>query len=255
MFRILPILQRVLKDFFRCNLFRLKGQLTYPYRVIPKPYYLLFLDLDAIINLQELFIVRRSDYSIEDTFTETGTVKDKVIHQDDIPGMSMNLLGSYFKVEHIKYRLLREAANKWQGKTIFLSNYVDLIDQFIIYSPIIYSSKTLHNVSIPFIYDSNDKAAKKDVIAWEKATGLTAELVKEEYRLKGRLFLQHEPSNLNYWHVELKLFDAMKKEVKKYEGTRRKTAIDYVLEHYLSIAYSEVPESLKKIDEKHYLKN
>jgi len=61
------------------------------------------LDIDYLIDKQDLFILRRSSKTTEDTFNDLGILRDDIINTKEIPGLSMNLLGAYFKIEHIKY--------------------------------------------------------------------------------------------------------------------------------------------------------
>lgn len=67
--------------------------------------------------------------------------------------------------------------------------------------------------------------------------------------------IKHVPVNLNYWHVELKVFDVLGNEVtRRVTNKWAKSSTKYILEHYLSVPLLEVPEEIKTIKQEVYTK-
>src|SRR5690606_23338345 len=81
--------------------------------------------------------------------------------ENRVPRLSMNLLGSYFLASHSKFIVRGKGADKWEGETVHLSDFLETLNQTDTYTPIFYKLTDLHNVSIPMTIDAKNPAARK----------------------------------------------------------------------------------------------
>ncbi len=250
MFQKLQTLWKVLKDFFYYNYLCLLGKPRYPRSILPKQNYTPLLNIDAMSKEADLFIVRRADVSCKEIFNEAGTLKDDVIRSKDVPRLSTNLLGSYYLLKHIKFRTMKNGAEPWLNRTkIHLLDFINDYEVLKKICPIIYKLNNLHNAPVPFINKKNKHSDN-----FIKANNLTPEIIGVEYKLKGKIKIVHEPTNLNYWHVELKLYDALDTEVtRKDDNAWARSSKRYVLEHFLSVPMFETPKNIQAINKSYYV--
>lgn len=246
---------KALKDFFYYNFLCLLGKPRYPKSILPKQKFVPLLDIDAMATKGLLYIVRRADVNCDEALLETGILKDDIIKQRDVPGFSMNLLGSFYLLKHIKFKAKSRGAFTWaQNTKIYMTDFIDDYEVVSVYCPLTYDLNTIHNAIVPFTSQATDKGMKKDVENYYKAWNLTPEITGTEYKFYGRMIIKHEPTNLNYWHVELKLFHPQNQEVTRTENNQRvKSAETFVLENYLSLPLMELPNDIHKIDKSDYL--
>src|SRR5665213_1257493 len=223
MYQSLQKLWKILKDFFQYNYACILGKPRYPKKILPKTTYQPTLSIDEIAKQFDLYIVRRADFHCDEVLNEAGILKDEVISKSDVKGLSMNLLGGLFCQKHAKFRAVKKAADPWNYKAIYLSDYLNDYSVKDVWCPLVYQLQDLHDVAIPALNQKN-----KDTEKYIKANNLTPELIDNEYKLEYRMKIIHEPVYLNYWHVELKLYDAAGKEVtKKVTNQWAKSSINY----------------------------
>lgn len=191
----------------------------------------------------DFFIVRRADVDCSDIFNEVGVLKDGAIRSKDVPGLSMNLLGSFYLLKHVKFRTIGKGAQPWLNTKIYMTDFINHYEVLNNFCPIIYKLNDLHNASVPFINKKN-----KDTDKFIKANNLMPEIIETQYKLKGKIIIKHEPTNLNYWHIELKLLNALNQEVTKNNNLWEKSATSYVLEHFLSVPLLEVPKNMQTVN-------
>jgi hypothetical protein len=72
-----------------------------------------------------------------------------------------------------------------------------------------------------------------------------------EIKASGKATIEHAPTNLNYWHVELSLLDFNSTPVKKIKNQFHKSLSGHILSHILSVKASSVlqeePTPINKI--------
>jgi hypothetical protein len=249
MFQIFQILFKSLADFFKCFIYSLSGK-NYPYRIIPKSYFKREIKFKKLSG-RGFFIARRSPLSERETFTEAGTVSTKAIESREVPNMSMNLLGGYFIMEDMKYRTLGEASKPWNGSIVFLSDFINQFEIIRNYCTIIYDAWQLHDIAIPYYSDNKNKDINKRL----QQAGITGLVEGQRLKTFGRMWIHHDPTNLNYWHVELKLTDPTGKEVQSGKQAWSRSAIELVLEQYLAVGISILPQDASPIGKAVFSKN
>lgn len=239
--------QKALQNILLCSLFRLFGKLHYPARILPKIKFRNILDIDSLIVNQHVYFLRRSDHTVENTFNVLGnkyTLKEDVLTYSDIPGLSLNIVGGRFKLKHLKFKLngKSSAVLPWDGSSsIYLCDHLNNYEIAGIYSPIFIDSEYTHNLNIPYSRPY-DKHLKNLLIA------LGREVVPENNicNFTGRLKFVPAPTNLNYWHVELKIFDVEKNEINKKSSTWIRTLCEQILNDVIAAnALPQIPEPVK----------
>ena len=110
------------------------GRLKYPLSILPKQTYLPKISIDILDQQIPLVVIRRSDKPKQDIFNKFGELREDAIvdRENDILGMSMNLLGAAFKPEFIKFNPTKEAAKDGMDKKLFyIQNIVNLYKNFL----------------------------------------------------------------------------------------------------------------------------
>lgn len=201
-------LLKVLKNILLCSFYRLTGKLKYPVRILPKTYYKNLIDIDTLIGGQNVFFLRRSDESHINTFTQLGDtyiLRDDFFGNNEIPNLSINLLGGRYKTKHAKYKLdiHSEAALSWDGESaVFLSDHLNNYSIVKEFSTIYIDSTNIHDVTIPYGVPENPHYRKL-----LSAFGKDSQVKNGRYHVEGKIKFVPAPTNLNYWHCELKIFD------------------------------------------------
>ena len=230
----LQFLWKYSKNTFYLLFYRIQGK-SYPAKILPKSSYQKKLDINSICDKQELNIVYRSNFNITDTFNDLGNVRGKVFDRNTVPTLSMNLLGGNFQKEHIKYRpkMKTSAVEKWSGNEVFLSDLINDYEELKIYTAIIYSSSSLNKARILFKFDLSDRSEKAIV----RKLLNTPKLLEETFTAEGKLAIIHDPTNINYWHLELQMEDYNKPSntIRNASNKRNASAATFVIDHILTI--------------------
>lgn len=251
MFQTIQTLWKVFKDILICNYYRLIRKRTYPRYILPKINYQPLIDIDALLNKQDLILLRRSDLPTKDVFNELGYLRDAIISIKDIPDLSMNLMGAFFKITNIRYiPISAKATTIWPGGIrVFLSDFLEDYKIIETCSPIFINAKDLHNIEIPFI-----KPFNKDSENLFKSLNYKHEIVGSEIRSKGKSIIKHSPTYLNYWHVEIGLWDPNDSSINRGKSKKISEALSkFIIEHILSVKATPVINiSLQKIPKSYY---
>ncbi len=204
--RELNLLFRALKNIFLCKIYSINGNLRYPISILPKFYYYPTINIPSILEFQNVTLSRRSELSKEDTFNELGFLREDVLSTSDVPFLSLNLMGSYFKSEHNQFKPTLSKTIKWNGKSLtYLSELrkdYTLINQ---YCTIYLNAEGINNQEVPY-----KRPSSKPIDAEIKKFFTSVAIPKVEngnYNLIGITKIIHDPTNFNYWHVELNLID------------------------------------------------
>ncbi|MBF4508255.1 hypothetical protein IRZ83_16380 [Flavobacterium sp. JLP] len=198
-------------------------KLIYPRQILPKKNYKLLLDFD-ILKLQQVYLIRRSNLSYDETFFKFGNGfeinEDAIInHPKSILGLSTNIAGGPFKEKHLKFRLnMHSSGNeKWiKKKRVFLYSHLDSISLTAgcaIYMNVNKIHKYPHDCKKPY---SNELVKFLSTIN----TPISEEVNdsgNKTIKVPGTCIIKHDPLVLNYWHAEFHLIDIPNgNEIKKY---------------------------------------
>lgn len=234
-------LLKSLKNIFLCKIYEINGKLDYPKKILPNPNYKKILDFDNITQVKNVFLLRRADMSFEDTFFKLGNqyfLKDDAIDYNRIPNLSTNLLGGGFKPDYSTFRIKRNtlAEKKWEGDNVYLSDHVGSYTKVEGGCVVYLNANNLHNVAFPYNLNFNpdfhnevknfQNVFSKNIISNEK---------DEKIKLLGSTKVVHDPINLNYWHVELKVMDFAGKELKNASSKKHEQIAQHALNNLISI--------------------
>lgn len=225
----------------------------YPKELLPQSGFRISMPIDEMAGSIPLTVVRRSNVKID--YPAISSLPENCITSDEVPGMSMSLLGGGFKGEkHICYRQKNTGAKEWDGVTLLndeeiCDGYDFIPDAF----PIYFSLKEIHKVRIPYKrqFDKQDDfnnffVVKSAVNAWEKGRG---------YRVEGEITVAHKPTMMNYWHVELQISAVAGKDMHIKKGkaawnrSLRYGVVDHLHNNFLfpaDVKEYTIPESMYK---------
>ena len=183
------------------------------------------MNMDKMCKKQHLLLFVVQKKKQDEVFDRLGSLLEKVFTEKEIPNMSMNLLGGQFKSEHIQFNPTKEATKIWDGQElIFYSKYHSLVQEFTTTTPIFFDVENIHNITLPY-QRSKDKTFSQLIEA------LYPQTVEKEgkYELTGRSLVSHEPTLLNYWHVEFQIKDFEDKLIKDTKSKWRKDVVETAL--------------------------
>src|ERR1700761_960813 len=167
MFQKFQFLLRGLKSFFLCSCYRLSKKLTYPIRIIPKHCFKEEIDIENLQReVQKLFVLRRSEKPLEDLFHLLGDIyilRSDALEDDDIPNMSMNLMGGKFEEKHAVYvpKMKTLGVEKWiNKKRIYLDQFLNSYSVKRGITPIYFDVSKIHNIPVPYFRAKDSRATK-----------------------------------------------------------------------------------------------
>lgn len=221
-------LYKGLINIFQCSFYLFSGKDQYPTAIIPKRNYINPIDIDALHSSNESYVtVRRSAKTEDETFNELHKLKEHAIVANDkkILGLSMNLLGGKFEVEHIKFRTKNAGSESWKtGEPVYFfqkhKNDFEVLEEVL--PPIFLYLKDIHEVRFPYRKQYDKETAKIC-----KALSIGIEIDENDSSkiiLVGQSKVKHTPTNLNYWHIEFSLVDAEKKEIRRSDSKWQESA-------------------------------
>lgn len=242
--------------FFRCKYHVLTGKVNYPQKILPDIKYVhIIVDMDSLLSAQKSYSVHRSALPLTHTFNELGILREDAIPIKRIPGLSMNLLGSFFQVEDIEFNPKSPGSDKWDGLLIVnICDFSESIETIAPpFCPVFFDISNIHNADVPF-----ERTLNKDL----KRKLIQAKIIDDKYRestkeLNYKIKIEHAPTNLNYWHIELTLWDGNSDEETKIEnaGSKWKEALckQALTDVLVANAYSEISD-LEEIPSRFYCK-
>jgi hypothetical protein len=243
--KLKPLLKE-LTNTLLLNLYWFLGQYKYPLEIIPKKGYLRTIDFQTFPKDLNLVLIRRSNCLTQlETFTKLGTLKEQAILKDQLPGMSLFLLGGFFKIEDIYFRQIKNGDLDWSGEKIFFCDLKKDYEKLNSAIPIYFNFKDIDEISFPYA-KVGDEAKKIS-----KSLGLQTTPTDGKYKFNGTSSIKHVPVNLNYWHVELVLLDITKKPIKDLRKDWSTSAVSQALGQIVSVAFEATP-TIQKIPAKHF---
>jgi hypothetical protein len=233
---------QALTNILICKALQLAGRLEYPLSILPKKNYIIRIDIDKLCEEISTSLVRRSQKKESELFNKFGKLREDVLAEGDILNMSMNLLGGKFKSKHIKFNPVKEATKIWDGKeSIFYYKYHSFIQNLSQVTPIFFNVRDLHNQSIPY-----QRSKDKDVTKLISKLNIKAIETEGKYEFNGKSIVSHEPTLLNYWHVEFQIKDIENNLVSNTKSAWKKNVVEMALKHVISInASKECTEIIK----------
>ena len=231
-------LLKELIDTLICKALLATGGLDYPCSILPKNQYIARINVDQLCKDIPLVVIRRSDKLKQDTFNKFGTIREDVITRSDITGMSMSLLGGYFKIGHIRFNPTGEAVKIWNGyENVLYLKYLKSVHLLPVTTPIFFAVIKLHNIDLPY-----ERNKDKDLLKIMNALKMNPTEVMGKLELHGKGYISHEPTRLNYWHVEFQIRDFENKLIEKAKSAWQKEAANSALLNIQTNALFECPD-------------
>ena len=229
------------------------GTLDFPTQIIPKSSYVKKINMDILISAQNIFLTRRSNLPYIDTFNDLGQLREDVFVAKKFPSLSVNLLGGFFEAEHSYFRIKNKGMERWQnGNCVWFHNYLDDYEKIGNCCIIYLDGNGLHNIDIPYLQSEKTEGLKKKVD--EFFTHLPKPIVdKGNYKFEGKTKICHDPTNLNYWHIEYNMIDFNGDTMLK-GGKYLENFCKTVIADVISIHSSDKPSYLIEIAPKFYTK-
>lgn len=225
----------------------------YPNCILPYLHYKLRIEensINQLVNEENCVIVRRSDKSEVDSFNELDILREDIISDKSTPNLSMNLYGSKFTNEHLKFRCFGNAIKLWEGEKIKFSEYNACYSILESHSPIYFLIKDLHNKIFPY-YKTDDTETQKLL----KILGLNIQSENGKVKFNGKSSVIHSPNKLNYWHVEFQIKDIQEREINKTNSAWQKSAAQYAYNDIIVMsAKKNPPKYIYSIPSEIYLK-
>ncbi len=232
------------------NLIRFK--ICYPIKILPRTNYRLEIDCNELISEDcNIVLLHRSNKNINDTFNELGHLREDSILAENVPRLSMNFLGSFFKIKFIKYSAINPATKAWGGEKIDHSLYAHLFTIKRPSIPIFFKASDLHNKKFPFTLKKESPKAKEYLKYFNTKIGKET----EEARFDGSLQIKHSPNKLNYWHIELLLMSPTGNEIRYTKSPDNLTTATLALtERICKSGKKVIPVTPEIIQTKFYFK-
>lgn len=237
---------------------KLMCMIQYPEDIIPKEGYKIsgFSLEDILHDLPDILISRRITGNINDYIDndekrprlDTDCFGEHYVH------LSVNLMNSKFRTEHIKYITKGEAGKRWDGKSICIKDYLAHIETSEDSSAVYYKVGTLHNHT----FSKKQPLTKEPYKAMRKALGemalkaFTGNESTKDAEFRGYIGIDHVPSNLNYWHCQVEIYPKDNENALQNDKSWRKEIFIHVLTNFLAYNFLTDNYSDYIIDTKHY---
>jgi hypothetical protein len=232
----------------------------YPFRLLPKKNYFEKIQTEKLFEDIDCYLVRRSNFDAIKTFINNEVIEKALFKEDnEMPGLSMNLLGAKFKENHIIFNPKKIGSKPWTHfrSCFYLRELSELeIEIFNNSCPIFFKINDLNGYKISFergTKELNDILKRKASSSGSKNNG------KEI--LDGEVEVMHKPTNLNYWHIEFNFYTGYSINGEKNYMKRGNTdsiwangVVQSLKDLLISSAISKVENQIKLIPEKYYMK-
>lgn len=252
--------QSLLKNFkltLHCNILKVRGKIDYPESILPKQNFCNKIDFNLLLASNKyIYLLRRSEKSLEQTFQlleGSYLLRLDSISNERLPKLSINLLGAFFKKEHLKYIVAhnKPGGAKWRNnKKILFKFFFKDYSITDVGCEIYLHANNIDGKTFPFSYPYS-KDNVKVVREFEQAVGCgilkpiadPADPTKSFYQVSGTVKLVHDPLVLNYWHVEMITKNFNDKEVKSASPVWTETFFKSIMSNVIRVnAYNDVVE-------------
>lgn len=233
--------------------------MSYPEEMIPQPGYIIPFPFEVLIEQNGDYLLNyRISGSVEEN-CEIGTFggKRKLKREcfSHVVHMSMNLHGGMFRPEYVRYVQKKPGSDSWDGQSkICLEDYVNVISEEENATPIFYEATKLcvRKLSTYLVFNNNDsyKAMKSvfpDCEFPKYQPGVTVTVYTD-------IKIEHVPTILNYWHVQMEVYPQSNDEKLKDARTWRERVFNNIRDSILCYRYMEKPNMDYSIDKDIYMK-
>ncbi|WP_379731791.1 hypothetical protein [Flavobacterium branchiicola] len=246
---------------------KIRGLIDYPESIIPKINFYKQIDFDLLLaSNRNIYLLRRSEKPFEQTFQSFGKghmLRLNAISNERLPKLSLNLLGAFFKREHLKYVVSHKkpGGDKWRDyKKISFKDYFKDYEVTDVGCEIYLHANNINGKTFPFSFPFSKENARV-VRDFEKAIG--EGMIKQVtdpidptniyYLVSGVIKLVHDPLVLNYWHVEMISENFNGKEVKSASPAWTQPFFDSMMKNLIRVNAYPTREEIGTINQNIYL--
>ena len=178
----------------------------------------------------------------------------KELHKE-LPDLSMNLLTDDSPVEYLKFIQKGDAGKAWHGEDIDVAKCIKSVEEVKgDYYPLVFNISEIHNKEFPYdsTFQSNNEIEKggRSIVGiiGKKSTPYCKDKTSE---VIGKFSVIHKPTNMNYWHVTLRIEIPKGSEPLKRGKAKQKRR--FATEEILKAVLEKDYESTTRIRSKHYI--
>lgn len=249
----------------------------YPKSIIPQKTFKRRMDFGKLIDLYpDLLVLRQIKGALEDYMDEQSDGTKKLtdrIFSGTVQNLSMNLLGSRFKLKYMSIRPKSDRACKdWEGSNVLFSLNEDdyIIDEHC--SFVCFRAKDIHNTSYPFPIRFNNeieynemldrnKSVIEDDIDFTIEEKIINKFIDKDTPIDVQVIekLVHRPIMLNYWHITLDTrrpdsspFIMPDEKLTSRDKRQLKAFKQHIMMH-LILDIKDIPYNLKRKDYKKFM--
>lgn len=233
----------------------------YPDLLIPQKEYKCKSDtiIDELCAKQDFYISRRVDGSFDSlTYFQGGQyrLKDDALQCYD-ERLSMNILGAGFMISNTRLHAQKPASDDWNGETVDKYQYADKIEIKDPSFAAIYLARKVNHRRVPYSRDF-DKQGKADDLQ-KKLVEIQdlahQRLDNKKLRLCAVVSLIHSPSNVNYWHIEMRLQPSeVESSIKDAKAVWKQTMLSAVREEVFRVILNIDESDVISVDKGFFLK-
>ena len=193
--------------------------MEYPFELLPQPGFCVPFPFDCLKKKYGGYAVC---YRIEGTVDENceagGFNGHKVLKEscfEHVVHLSMNLLGGAFKPEHVCFVQKKPGSNDWtKSEVINIEDYMDCIEKCEKATPIFYRNSVICQSYISIAIVFPDASAYKSFCQYyKKEKPLPPYKKGDSVDVIFETRIEHRPTNLNYWHVQMEVYPELKGEM------------------------------------------
>lgn len=232
----------------------------YPLCILPKPTYLDLIDEDELWSkVNGLQIQRRCAENVD------RNVLTPEIFGNNLAEMSVNLLGGEFLPEHVRFTpkkvcplsvsLLFDPDGNYIYRADAQGVYLAIADihdrtfpsarkfpNIQEYEKVKASIKDEDMVGAPVSKDSVMSAKERLVGAFRKTKGFSKD---QDYNVEYRISVRHRPTNANYWHCQVEIDPAVKKDKAEWQKDALRALTNFLV-GYASFEHKNPLPLIKK---------
>lgn len=232
-------------------------RLQYPTEILPNKNYTDKINLDLLIQEQNLYFHRRIDKPETDVFDHSPVLKRLVFREDaiscdDLPNLSVNLMGGKFEKYHFLYSQKGLGSKTWNKDNIL--NLEISEEHYKLHAPeltthVFLLSEGIHNINIPYKREvTKDTRKIFESFALDQNEGM--------YLLTCKIFFAHDPVQLNYWHCELRFItEQINKVERDTNSSYRKDLFKKIYDEIIAknvVHPNFLQEGILAINQSHY---
>lgn len=231
----------------------------YPDELIPQIKYKPEVSINDLRDKQDFLISRRIDGIFEDcTYIQGGVcrLKDDALDNFD-EQLSLNMLGTGFMIDHTKFRQVKPASDKWNGEIVDKFKYAEQVEFIEPSFAAIYLASKVHQKRVPYDRTFDKKSYADDL---EKKLNTIQDVAykrlgDKEMQLNAVVTLDHDSTNVNYWHIVMRLQPSECEEyVKNVKAVWRQTMMGIVRDEVFRVILRVNDDEVINVDKSFFVK-